>query len=243
MGCASGTRQFRIAIDGPAGAGKTTLATLLAKTLGFSHINTGMIYRALSYVLMERFPERSIQELESDIRKEDAKILEVIKGFSPNITENSFVADGKNIIHELRTPRIDAVVGIISKYKIVREKVKIIQKKLINMCPMAVVEGRDIGSAIMPDAELKIYLEASVEERAIRREKERSEKKDRGEQTPISLEEIEMKIKQRDFLDTTREISPLVKSPDAIVIDNTKLTVEETVKKIQDIFLQRQQKD
>ncbi|KAH9386487.1 CMP/dCMP kinase [Nematocida major] len=225
-------KTFRIAIDGPAGAGKTTLASLLAKTLGFEHVNTGMIYRALSYTLLSRFKDASIEELEAAIKSEDASVQRKIDEFSPMITNDQVVIDGENIIGSLRTPRIDSVVGIISKYRIVRERVKTIQKSLIEMHSKVVVEGRDIGSAIIPDAELKIYLEASVEARAIRRNREIQRKEDilpRAGQ----LEEIRREIKQRDYLDTTREISPLVKPEGAMVIDNTALTVEETVKKIQ----------
>ncbi|KAI5125665.1 CMP/dCMP kinase [Nematocida parisii] len=234
---ACGKKQFRIAIDGPAGAGKTTLAGLLAKTLNFEHINTGMIYRALSYILLSKFANESILELEEAIKEKKNRITDIISAFSPRITKSSVVVEGTDIIGELRTSRIDSAVGIISKYEIVRERVKIIQKSLISAHPQVVVEGRDIGSEIIPDAELKIYLEASVKERAIRREKERS--KDDSIENQDKLKQIEREIKERDYLDTTREISPLVKPADAIVIDNTSLTVSETVRKIQEIVEKR----
>ncbi|KAI5132222.1 CMP/dCMP kinase [Nematocida ausubeli] len=230
-------RRFRIAIDGPAGAGKTTLAGILAKTLGFEHINTGMIYRALSYVLLNEFADASKEELERILSSKSAQLTETIQGFSPFIMKDQVVVNGADIIGELRTPRIDSIVGIISKYEIIRRRVKVIQKNLIDAHLQVVVEGRDIGSEIIPDAELKVYLEASVEERAIRREKERS--KDQDGQNDQNLEEIEQEIKERDYLDSTREISPLVKPLDAVVVDNTSLTVEETVKKIQKIVAQR----
>lgn len=237
----SSEKQFRIAIDGPAGAGKSTLATLLAKTLGFEHINTGLIYRSLSYTILKRLSNRSIEEIEDLIKTENRKVKEIIDDFSPYISNEKVLVEGESILPALKTPRIDAVVGVISKYRIIRERVKIIQKDLISKSRRVVVEGRDIGSSIIPDAELKIYLEASVEERAIRREKERSTKGNMNQEKRLSIEEIEEKIKQRDKADTTRTISPLIKTPDSVVIDNTNLSVEETVRKIEEIVIKRQE--
>lgn len=222
------TEVFRIAIDGPAGAGKSTISALLAESLGFIHINTGILYRAISYFILKELPI-PVEEIEKKIIKKSTDISKIIDSFLPEIKNNQVFLENKNITDQLRTSKIDKTVGIISKYKIIRDKIKIIQKNLIFSNSLVVVEGRDIGTAVIPNAELKIYLEASVEARAERRKNE----------TEKTIEEIKREIKERDYLDMNREISPLIRAEDAVVIDSTNLTVDETVRKIQGIVFER----
>lgn len=222
------TEVFRIAIDGPAGAGKSTISALLAESLGFIHINTGILYRAISYFILKELPI-PVEEIEKKIIKKSTDISKIVDSFLPEIKNNQVFLENKNITDQLRTSKIDKTVGIISKYKIIRDKIKIIQKNLIFSNSLVVVEGRDIGTAVIPNAELKIYLEASVEARAERRKNE----------TQKTIEEIKREIKERDYLDMNREISPLIRAEDAVVIDSTNLTVDETVRKIQGIVFER----
>ncbi|KAI5184739.1 CMP/dCMP kinase [Nematocida homosporus] len=227
------SKPFRIAIDGPAGAGKSTLATALAARLSLVHINTGIIYRALSYVFLHSYPPNTpIQTIKSDLDQETPAIIATIKHFNPDVNEASVYLNHTDITPFLRTHEIDAAVGIIAKYPAVRAKVGEIQKDLIQkyLVPGVVVEGRDIGTVIMPEAEVKIFLVASVEVRAKRRALENHEN---------NIHQIEKEIKQRDRMDVTREISPLVRADDAVIIDNSVLTIEETVDKIAKLVAER----
>ncbi|KAI5172050.1 CMP/dCMP kinase [Nematocida sp. LUAm3] len=221
-------KPFRIAIDGPAGAGKSTLASALAKKINFTHINTGLIYRAISYMLMQH---NTIEDIKEKIEEKDPEVLEAIRSFSPVIEKNDVFINNCSIMKHLRSPKIDSAVGIVAKYLEVRTKVSDIQRKQIERYSEgAVVEGRDIGTVIIPDAELKIFLMASVEVRAQRRFLECPQ---------IPLKQIEEEIRIRDTLDATRKISPLVKAADAVVVDNSNLTINETIKQIEMLVQER----
>ncbi|KAI5181502.1 CMP/dCMP kinase [Nematocida sp. AWRm80] len=222
---------FRIAIDGPAGAGKSTLAKSLADSLGFTHINTGIIYRALSYYLLVEL-KIEFSKIQTLLEEESPEVYDLVSVFSPEFSAGRVYLKGKEITEYLRTPEIDSIVGVIAKYPRVREKVSEIQRELIEKyaIPGVVVEGRDIGTVIIPEAELKIFLIASVQVRAQRRAQE---------QPAASLKLIEKEIQERDRLDITRHHSPLIQAPDAIIIDNSSLTIAETTQKIKKIALAR----
>ncbi|OAG29697.1 cytidylate kinase [Nematocida displodere] len=224
---------FRIAIDGPAGAGKSTLAEALAHDLSFTHINTGVIYRALSFTLIGWVGGfKNFDLLSSLLGREDPEIYAEVERFSPEIAGDEVFLKQENVTLHLRTPEIDSVVGIIAKYPGVRKKIGELQRKLINThsVPGVVVEGRDIGTVIIPDAELKIFLIASVHVRAQRRAQENQTN---------NVQEIEKEMEERDRLDRTRETSPLVQAPDAIVIDNSALSIASTIATIKAIVARR----
>jgi len=230
-------RPFRIAIDGPAGAGKSTLASFLAQRLSFTHLNTGILYRALSRVLLDRAAEStagssSLERVKQMLEKGSEEASRIIEDFDPEIENNEVTVKGKNITEFLRTPEIDIAVGVVAKYPIIREKITGIQKQLAQKysVPGIVIEGRDIGTVVVPDAELKIFLVASVDVRAQRRAQEQKEE---------SLENIKREIRERDHLDTSRAHSPLIQAQDAVLLDNSHLTVEETVNRIQKIVAER----
>lgn len=216
---------FRIAIDGPAGVGKSTLACALAKRLCFFHINTGMLYRAFSYALLETFKEEGVEKALDVFEREEEKANTLLEKFTPILENNSIFLDGEDISRYLRSHQIDSVVGIVAKHRSVRKRIGEIQREMIKKYSSIgiVVEGRDIGTVIIPDAELKIFLVANIKARAERRFLETQVKE---------IWEIEREMAKRDHMDQTREIGPLVKAPDSIVVDNSNLSIEETVDKI-----------
>lgn len=223
---------FRVAIDGPAGAGKSTLAESLAHELSLTHLNTGILYRGLSYVLMARGSEASSERLKELLEAEDDEVYQEVFKYAPEVENNQVYLNGKNVTQQLRTPAVDSIVGVVAKYPRVRARIAEIQRMLIEKYAPngVVVEGRDIGTVIMPEAELKIFLIASVDIRARRRAEEHQRQ---------SLGEVTEEIKQRDALDVSRAVSPLVQASDAVVIDNTKLSVAETTEIIKKIIASR----
>ena len=205
--------KIRIAIDGPAGAGKSTAARLLAEKLGYRYIDTGAMYRAVALLALEHGV---------DWEDEDglASLIDKHK-----IEQNGKVTliDGRDVSTEIRTNRVSRAVSVVCKHKKVRERLVALQREMAKDGGV-VMDGRDIGTVVMPDAELKIFLTASLEARAKRRMKD-LEKLGK----PLPFEEVLANIKFRDKLDSTREIAPLRKAPDAVVIDNSDLPIEEEI--------------
>ncbi|EKF49392.1 cytidylate kinase [Thermosipho africanus H17ap60334] len=211
----------RIAIDGPAGSGKTTVAKILADKLGIYYLDTGAMYRIIGLYLDKKGVEN-----DSDIERELSTIkLEFING--------DFYINGKRVGDEIRTPYAGICASKYAKKAIVREFLTRIQQK-ISKNENIVVEGRDIGTVVIPDAEVKIFLVASAEERAKRRYKELLEKG-----VKVSYEEVLNEIILRDKQDTEREIAPLRQPDDAILIDSTKYTIEEVINKILEVVLEK----
>ena len=212
-----------IAIDGPAGSGKSTTAKLLAKKLGFIYLDTGAMYRAVTLFLLNN--KINIENV-SDIKKSLEKIDLSIK------SKNRFeiYLNNKNVTNDLRRANIDDLVSNVSKILEVRKKMIILQRNFSNN-KNVVVEGRDIGSNVFPDADFKFFLIADVMERAKRRFN------DNQYETSITISELVRKIKKRDEIDSSRLISPLIKVDDAIEVDTTSLTIEEQVTKIYDIIM------
>jgi cytidylate kinase len=210
-----------IAIDGPAGAGKSTIAKIVASNLGFLYIDTGAMYRALTLKVIEQnidFRDKTsviglANNTNIDLKSNSEGILKVI-------------LDGKDVSGLIREPRITKLVSDIAKIKEVRRAMLGLQRNL-GRSGSSVLDGRDIGTVVFPDADKKFYLDARLEERARRRHKELE---DSG--LAISPEDVAKDIKNRDTIDSTREVAPLKKADDAIYIDTTGMTIEEVVKKV-----------
>ncbi len=209
-------KNISIAIDGPAGAGKSTIAKILSNKLGFEYIDTGAMYRAFTYKIIS---------MGIDLTNEK-KILEICNKTKIDFYNNHIYLDGKIVDEHIRTNIINENVSFIAKIKLVREKLVSIQK-IIAQNKNVVMDGRDIGTNILPFAEYKFYITASPEERGKRRYLEIKEKDDN-----VNLQDVIRNIKNRDEIDSTREIAPLKMATDSICIDTTNLSIKESVEKI-----------
>ncbi|EFM24929.1 cytidylate kinase [Peptoniphilus duerdenii ATCC BAA-1640] len=204
---------MKIAIDGPAGSGKSTIAKKLAKTLGIEYIDTGAMYRALAFYMNEN--NLSLQELKNEM---DLINIEFKK-------ERTFI-NGKDISDFIRTNEISSLASKVSKDKEIREKLVDLQRKLADKVS-CVMEGRDITSVVLKDAEYKFYLDANPMVRAKRRLNDL-----KGKDSKITLDELIAEIEERDKRDKTRENSPLQITKDSNYIDTSEMTVEDVVNKI-----------
>lgn len=209
-------RNIKIAVDGPAGAGKSSIAKLIASSLGVEYIDTGSMYRALTLKLLKNNCNINNQK----------DVEEILNQTEIDFYNNSIFLDGKNVDTDIRTPEVNEKVSTVSSIKIVRDKLVSIQKKLAEK-KSVIMDGRDIGTIVLPNAEYKFYLTASVEERAKRRWKEMKEK-----DFNVSLEEIKRDILNRDQQDMNRLINPLKRADGAIEINSTGKTMEEVVEEI-----------
>ncbi|MDK2886502.1 MAG: CMP/dCMP kinase [Thermosipho sp. (in: thermotogales)] len=213
----------RIAIDGPAGSGKTTVAKLLAKKLNFYYLDTGAMYRIVGLFLKSKnIDENSIE-----------KINEELRNLKIEFRNGQFYVNGEKVSDEIRTPEVGIYASKFASIPLVREYLTKIQRE-ISLKENIVVEGRDIGTVVIPDAEVKIFLTASPEERAKRRYKELKEKG-----INVKYEDILNEIRLRDKQDSERKIAPLTKADDAILIDSTGLTLEEVVDIIYEVVKER----
>lgn len=211
---------YNVAIDGPAGAGKSTIAKLVAKEKGYIYVDTGAMYRGLA-----------IHFIKKEIKAEDIKgIVEACKDAEVSIVYENDVQqiylNGENVTAMLRTEEVGNMASKTSAIPAVREKLLELQRTLAREKDV-IMDGRDIGTNILPNADVKIYLTASVETRATRRYKELLEK---GEN--CVYEEIAQDIKERDERDMNREIAPLKQAEDAILVDSSEMTIDEVVKTI-----------
>lgn len=211
---------YNVAIDGPAGAGKSTIAKLVAKEKGYIYVDTGAMYRGLA-----------IHFIKKGIKAEDIKeIVEACKDAEVSIVYENDVQqiylNGENVTAMLRTEEVGNMASKTSAIPAVREKLLELQRTLAREKDV-IMDGRDIGTNILPNADVKIYLTASVETRATRRYKELLEK---GEN--CVYEEIAQDIKERDERDMNREIAPLKQAEDAILVDSSEMTIDEVVKTI-----------
>ncbi len=217
-------KKLIVAVDGPAGSGKSTTARQLAQKLGYLYLDTGAMYRAFTLkVLREKIDPDDLEMLEKLAAETEIKLV-------PNASGIRVYLDGEDVSDLIRTPEIDRIISQVSRVKAVRERMVTLQRK-IGMSGGIVAEGRDIGTVVFPNADVKIFLVASPRERARRRLKELQA---RG--VTISLEEVLADIQRRDKLDSTREVSPLKKAADAIEVDTTNLSIEEQVEKIYGII-------
>ncbi|MFW5985128.1 MAG: (d)CMP kinase [Halanaerobiaceae bacterium] len=217
-----------IAIDGPAGSGKSTAARRLAKRLNYKYLDTGAMYRAVAY-------EVHSKELNLNNEKEiSRKAKNMNLKFTPSKGEeiSRLYVDGCDITDKLRIPEVNDIVSRVARIKGVR---KVMVKKQREMAANGglIMDGRDIGSKVLPDADFKFYVTATLEERARRRYKEL--KKDNPE---LSFEKIKKSVARRDKIDTERCYSPLIKPDDAYEIDTTDLSIEEVVDKLENIIIE-----
>ncbi len=212
-------KKLVVAIDGPAGAGKSTVAKLAAKELGYTYIDTGAMYRAVAWKTLQQ---------KADVT--DALILDVVRDIDVRLAYANGVTqvfvDGQDITGEIRTPEVSHIVSQVAALGPVREKMVDLQRRMATEGGV-LMDGRDIATHVLPDADVKIFLTASIEERAQRRWKEMKEKG-----YDMSLEELQKDIAARDKADSEREISPLVQADDATLLDTTGLSIDEVVARI-----------
>ena len=214
-------KKMNIAIDGPASAGKSTIAKKVAEKLGYIYLDTGAMYRTLTYAALSN---------EVDLQDEEA-LHTLLKGIritfltAENEMQRVFLND-EDVTDSIRSEEVTQNVSLVSSFAKVREEM-VARQKSIARSGGVVMDGRDIGTVVLPDAEVKIFMTATAEERALRRYKENIAK---GMAT--SLEELTEDMKRRDHLDSTRSVSPLKKAEDAIVLDSTHLEIDEVVKQI-----------
>lgn len=212
-----------IAIDGPAGAGKSTIAKLVAKEKGYIYVDTGAMYRGLAI----HFLDKGIQPQETE------KVIEACKDAEVTIAYEDAVQhvylNGKDISSRLRNEEVGNMASVTSAIPEVRKKLLELQQNLAKT-QNVIMDGRDIGTCVLPHADVKVYLTASVETRAKRRYQELQEK---GED--CNLEEIAHDIEERDRRDMTREIAPLKQAEDAVLVDSSDMTIAEVVKTIVDL--------
>lgn len=203
-----------VAIDGPSAAGKSTIAKLVAKKENLIYIDTGAMYRCVAYYCIEH---------QLDLYNED-QVKTCIKDVNIQLTaDNRVILNDKDVSQDIRTDEVSRGASVVSRYEAIRQFLVDSQRQMASMGNV-ILDGRDIGTVVLPDADLKIYQIASVETRAMRRYKENIE---RGLQA--DLEVIKKEIEERDYQDMHRQISPLKKADDAIVIDTSDLTLDEVV--------------
>ncbi len=212
-----------IAIDGPAASGKSTLAKRLAEELDYLYFDTGVMYRAVTWIALSQGISMDEEELITQVSQKVR--IDVQPPSKDDGRGYDVFADGDDITWEIRRPEVEANVSVVSAYAGVREALTL-QQRRIGMRGQVVMVGRDIGTVVLPDAELKIYLDASVEERARRRYEESMA---RGES--ITLESILEALRKRDQIDSTRDVAPLCAAEDAVIIDSDGLSIEGVLEK------------
>lgn len=214
----------QIAIDGPAGAGKSTIAKKVAATLGFIYVDTGAMYRAMAlYMIKEGINPGETNKIVDKCKSADITIKH-------ENGEQVVYLNGENVNGLIRTEEVGNMASSVSVIGFVRQKLVELQQKLAAETDV-VMDGRDIGTVVLPDANLKIYLTASSKVRAERRYKELTEKG-----VSCNIDDIERDIVERDYRDMHREISPLKQADDAVLIDSSNYTIEEVAKKIIDCY-------
>jgi len=209
-----------VAIDGPAGSGKGTVAKILARECNLTYIDTGAMYRAIAYSTLQN---------NIDISEED-KIIELAKNSKIDFVDGKTYLNDKDISKEIRTMEVTRIVSPISSIVKLREILVDMQREMAGNLDV-IMEGRDITTVVFPNATYKFYLDASLDERANRRYKENKEKG-----MEVTLDEIKENISKRDYNDMHKEVGSLIQTEDAIYIDSTNLTIEEVVEKIKNII-------
>jgi len=206
-----------VAIDGPAGTGKSTVAPLVAEKLGLKYLDTGLMYRSVAYACVQA----------NVVSGDELKVSGLLLSLSIDVLEDDSVAlNGEVLKDELRTPEVSQAVSNISKNSLVRENLVSKQRAWIEKNDGGVLDGRDIGTVVSPDARLKIFLIADVDVRAQRRQAD----------TDSSLEAIVTDIKRRDDADSNRALAPLKPADDAVSLDTTHLSITEVVDKIVNLY-------
>ena len=211
---------FVVAIDGPAGSGKGTVTKLVGKRTGLVNIDTGAMYRCVTLECLNKniLPEE-LEKIENVLNNIDIK-------FQKDGEKELVFLNQENVTEEIRTTRVNTNVAKFAAVKIIRDKMTPMQREMGKKVDV-IMEGRDIGTVVFPDADVKIFLDCSMEERANRRYKQNLEKG-----IECTYEEVYEGIKERHRLETQREVAPFVQAEDAIYVDSTNLTIEEVVNKI-----------
>jgi cytidylate kinase len=212
--------KYNIAIDGPAGAGKSTIARRVAEALGFVYVDTGAMYRAVTWRVLQQGISPTDTERVADIARNLRLELR------PGPEGQQVFANGEEVTGYIRTPEVNANVSDVAKIREVREQLVKKQKEM-TAAKGVVMDGRDIGTHVLPDAEVKVFLTASPRVRAERRFLELKDS-----QPELTVEQLEQDIARRDRIDEEREVSPLVRAPDAVLIDSTNMTIPEVVERI-----------
>jgi cytidylate kinase len=214
---------FKLAIDGPAGSGKSTISSLIAQKLGWTHIDTGAMYRAVTLLA-----------LELDIDMNDESNYQFLEKVYIHYDQNKIFINDRDVTEGIRGSSVTKNVSLVSSFPYVRKKLVEIQKEAAKKGNI-IMDGRDIGTVVLPNANLKIFLTANVEERAKRRHKELLKKgKD------VTLSYVIEEIINRDKKDSTRKESPLIIADDAVLLDTTQLTIEEVVDKIIELTVKKE---
>jgi cytidylate kinase len=212
-----------IAVDGPAGAGKSTVAKAVARRLGWEYLDTGAMYRAVA-----------LRALESGVVPEDGDSVAAIARAADIVaTDDSVHLDGRDVSARIRDEDVTSAVPAVSALPAVRHAMVALQKRAAARGDV-VIEGRDIGTNVAPEAEVKVFLTASPEERARRRLRQQG-----LPESPEILEQVEASIRSRDTADSTRSESPLIQDPDAVLIDSTDMSVDEVVAAIVELVEQK----
>jgi CMP/dCMP kinase len=220
-------KRISIAIDGPAAAGKSTVAKIVAEKLTYVYIDTGAMYRALTFKALK----------EGVALDDEPELISLLNGTTiellPGEAGQKVLIDGVEVTNEIRTAEVTNQVSYASVHEQVRKEM-VKRQQLFAMDGGVVMDGRDIGTHVLPNAEVKVFLLASVEERAQRRHAENIQKG-----FPSDLEKLEQEIAARDKIDSEREVAPLKKAEDAVEIDTTSLSITDVVEKIMDLALER----
>lgn len=223
------TLPLRIAIDGPAASGKSTLAERLARDLGYLYFDTGVMYRAVTWAAQQRLGKVSDEEAVCALAQ--SVCIDVRPPSKDDGRKNDILLDGEDITWEIRSAEVNQDVSQVSAYSGVRIAMTD-QQRRIGQQGSVVMVGRDIGTVVMPDADLKIYLDASAEERARRRYAEMTER-----ESNVSYEEILASVIRRDQIDSTRAIAPLRPAEDAVIIDTDGKTIENVFIEVKELLV------
>lgn len=215
-------KNFQVAIDGPAGSGKSSISKLIAQKLGFNHLDTGAMYRAIT-----------LEALNRKIDVEDETQFDFLDDLEIDYKSDRMYLNGIDVSLDIRSEIVTNNVSVVSKHKIVRDTMTPLQRKIASRGNF-IIDGRDIGYNVLPNANLKIFLTASIEERAKRRLLEYKK-----QNINISFEQLKKEITVRDYEDSNRAISPLKKADDAIVIDTTNLKIDEVCELIISLITER----
>lgn len=214
---------MNIAIDGPAGAGKSTVAKMVAGKLDYLYIDTGSMYRALAWAVLDQGLPIENESVVSKLLEENDIHLRRVQG------EQHVYWNDTDVTEWIRTPNVSQYASVVASYPAVREQMLILQRNLA-VQGKVVMDGRDIGTHVLPDAEVKIFLTASIQERALRRWKEL---RDKGFD-PV-LAEMEQEIAERDQRDMNRDVAPLRQAKDAVLVDTTGMTIDQVAERILEI--------
>ncbi|WP_297964309.1 (d)CMP kinase [uncultured Anaerovibrio sp.] len=214
-------KKLVVAIDGPAGAGKSTVAQMAAKELGFTYIDTGAMYRAVAWKSLQQG-----QPVSDELINEVVQDIDIVLDYKEGKTR--VFVDGTEVTTAIRTPEVTAIVSQVAALGPVRERLTDLQRKMATEGSV-IMDGRDIATNVLPNADIKIFLTASIEERAHRRYKEMKAKG-----YDVDLKQLQEEIGARDKADSEREISPLVQAEDAELLDTSHMTIGEVVQAILD---------